>query len=244
MSLAKCKDGVILVYPYTFANLQADNPHSKYDDRDVVTLFPKTEEGLAGAVLIEVVKVPAPVVNGVTHQVTSAMPAFVEGILTQQWVVTAYDASTVAANLEAERLRLCEEVKKIRDIKAVTSGWKVVVGGVDKWFHSDLFSRSQHQANARKADRVEMLEGDMDAPFPDPNNPAQPLRWKTMDKTVVALTPNVAQMLMESAEKQEAGIFMRSEVLQYMLMNYPDPYAVDLNSGWPVGYTPAAPSEE
>lgn len=80
----------------------------------------------------------------------------------------------------------------------------------------------------------------MDAPLPDPNNPAEPLRWQTKGGPLVIITARIAQAIMDAAEKQEAGLFRRGVVLQMTVNAHPAPQTVDITAGWPEVYTPPA----
>lgn len=108
MSLAKCKNGVVLSHPYEFANLQQENPHSRFEGGDLAALFAKTEQGLSGSVLIEVVPAVRPAYNKITQVVSETTPEFINGVLTQKFAVTSVLPDQAAANLITERARLVE----------------------------------------------------------------------------------------------------------------------------------------
>lgn len=143
--------------------------------------------------------------------------------------------AVVHAELVEERW---EAIKAKRDHLSDTGGYKVVVAGVDKWFHSDAKSKTQQLGLARKADRTEAAGGDMDAPYVGPG-PGGTLPWKTMDGTYVVMTANIAQAVFDATEAQDKALFAVAEFHNAQMRAAPDPAAYDFSGGWPAVYVPA-----
>lgn len=102
------------------------------------------------------------------------------------------------------------------------------------WYHSDLISRSQQLALARKADRIEQVGGDMEAVF---NIGGEPLLWKTMDGSFVPMNGRLAQEIVSAAEIQDTATFKAALVHKNAMESSGDPAAYDfLSSGWPSIY--------
>lgn len=115
--------------------------------------------------------------------------------------------------------RIFQEINAFRDELTHTGGYKVVVDGEDKWFHSDVFSRSQQIGL--------VLLGQ--------NIPAG-TKWKTMDGSFVTMTPALAQQIFQAAALSDMAIFAAAEAHKVTLQAAADVdeiAAYDWNSGWP-----------
>lgn len=104
-------------------------------------------------------------------------------------------------------------IKAERDRRIRTGGFKV--GEV--WFHSDPKSRSQQQA-------LFLLSSNL----PDG------LQWKTMDGSFVAMTTQLAQMLLAAAMASDIAIFEAAEAHRSAMETSVDPSAYDFSAGWPL----------
>lgn len=111
MTYAKIHDGAVVRYPYTRADLQADNPH---------TSFPVE---LAAEVLADFGAQPVqptapPEYNPLTHSVEEDVPAFVGGEWQQQWVIRAATPTEVIERSAAIRSALVDAVQGHLDATA------------------------------------------------------------------------------------------------------------------------------
>lgn len=119
-----------------------------------------------------------------------------------------------------EQARAWECIKGLRDFLSDTGGYRVAVGGVDKWFHSDPRSKTQQLGL--------VIAG---AALP------AGLQWKTMDGTFVGMTPTLAAQVYQAAMAQDAAIFQAAEVHRAAMLAAPDPDAYDYSAGWPQVFT-------
>lgn len=87
-----------------------------------------------------------------------------------------------------------QQIRNERDRRLQNGGCKVVIGGVDKWFHSD--DRSQIQQLG-----LMMMGAGVSAVPP----------WKTMDGSRVTLTPTIAQQIFASAAAQGVATHAASD---------------------------------
>lgn len=180
---------------------------------------------------------PQPEYNRVTQTVREIAPALTaKGHWEQQWeVVSAFteytddqgvvhtvaeqETAAIERDLAASRLTATTAIKTERDRRTQTGGYKVTVDGVDKWFHSDVFSRNQQLGLVLLGANV-------------PEN----LPWKTMDGSFVTMTPALAQQLFASAAASDAAIFGYAEALIRQVNESTTPAAVDISTGWPIAY--------
>jgi hypothetical protein len=83
----------IVTYPYTFSNLQAENPYTNFgDNSDVAYWFPLTQLATEqGYQLLPVFPTPQPTYDQLTQYVVETTPAPISGKWYQTWDVRTYD---------------------------------------------------------------------------------------------------------------------------------------------------------
>ena len=116
---AKIKSGAVVVYPYTYAELQKDNPHTNFNGADLLTIFPHTESG-ADAELVPVTTQPAPSFNARTQKVVyDQMPTYTNGA----WVLACSVVSLNAEELAQKSHEEAESVRADRNRRLTESDW-------------------------------------------------------------------------------------------------------------------------
>ena len=128
----------------------------------------------------------------------------------------AEQAATLAAKPGKDKGAKWEAIKIHRDKLSDTGGYKVVVGGVDKWFHSDAKSKVQQIGL--------VLMGAAAANVPP---------WKTMDGTFVAMSPTLAGQIFTAASTMDGALFAAAETHRAAMEASADPAAYDFSGGWP-----------
>jgi hypothetical protein len=123
-----------------------------------------------------------------------------------------------SCTLEIRRARQWERIKAERDRRTVTGGYKVAVAGVDQWFHSDTFSRTQQLG-------LVMLGAAVPA-----------VQWKTMDGSFVAMTQQLAGQIFAAAAASDVALFAHGQALRAQVDVAEDPDAMDITAGWPAVY--------
>jgi len=129
--------------------------------------------------------------------------------------------------LDGIKANLWERIKQHRDDLTQTGGYRVG----DKWYHSDVFSRSQQLG-------LVLLGA---------NIPAG-LRWKTMDGSFVDMTQALVQQIFAAAIVQDTALFATAEQHRASveaLTTVGEVAAYDWRSGWPDVYVkpPVVPEE-
>ncbi len=153
------------------------------------------------------------------------------GVVIVTRAVVPWSAEEISADLTSKRSNIWSRIKQIRDTKTQQGGYKAQ----GKWFHSDTFSRSQQIGLARKADRVEYSNGDMDTQFSG-DEPNSLLFWKTMDGSFVPVTPRLAQSISDAAEQSDISIFKYAEQLNQQVKLSANPTSIDIEQDWPETY--------
>lgn len=112
-----------------------------------------------------------------------------------------------------------KQIKAERDRRTEIGGYQIAVDGAVKWFHSDQKSRSQQLG-------LVLLGA----------NIPSGLQWKTMDGSVVAMTPTLAQQILSAAAASDQEIFAVAEQHRTAMEKSADPAAYDYTGGWPQTY--------
>lgn len=85
-------EGQVVVYPYTFSNLQAENPYTNFgDNQDVMYWFPLTTLGEQGYQLFPVLESPQPSYDPVTQYIVAGAPEETGGQWYTTWIIGTYD---------------------------------------------------------------------------------------------------------------------------------------------------------
>lgn len=132
-----------------------------------------------------------------------------------------------SAILAAEKLLKAKEdiwiaIRDERDRRVQTNGFKVEVSsGVFKWFHSDVFSRTQQLGLVMAGAAVPSVA------------------WKTMDGSFVTMSQAIAAAIYASAAATDPAIFTAAEQHKAAAWALEDPttYTAYLNDdNWPERY--------
>lgn len=105
-------------------------------------------------------------------------------------------------------------IKAERDRRTQNGGYQVA----GKWFHSDLFSRTQ---------QLGLVIAGANAPA---------VQWKTMDGSFVAMTPQLAAQIFAAAAASDIAIFAAALQHKAAMEAGEDPAAYDFSDGWPVAF--------
>lgn len=150
----------------------------------------------------------------------STHAALMQGQSEGKAIVPAPDGSAMLEDPpKATAAEMWERIKAKRDHLSDTGGYKVIVAGVDKWFHSDAKSKGQQMGL--------VLAGAAAARVPP---------WKTMDGTKVSMSQTLAQEIFQSAMLMEGEIFQAAETHKADMEASADPSAYDFSGGWPATF--------
>lgn len=133
--------------------------------------------------------------------------------------------------LAERQARAWAQIQAYRDLLWKEGGYKVNVGGLDYWFHSDDSSKNQQLGLVIKADRIAAAGGDLAAQFASPSD-----IWKTMSGAYVPMNGNLARAIFDAAELQTGAIFHAAEQHRQNMLAAADPQAYDFSGGWPETY--------
>lgn len=128
--LAKIKSGDLVKFPYTFADLQADNPYTNYGSNfNIASIFPDTEAAAEGFSLVEVNDAPAPTYDQRTQKIQQTDPKQIGEVWVREWVIIDRSADELAqSNVSQAQAIRDQRTQKLKD-----SDWTQVADApVDK----------------------------------------------------------------------------------------------------------------
>lgn len=102
MYYAKVKAKDLLVYPYTFENLQQENPNTSYDLRyNLQDWYKQTDDSIKNSTTLVFVKeLPIPAFNNETHKVVKhQVPSLIDGEWALGWDVLEKTEQDIAATV-------------------------------------------------------------------------------------------------------------------------------------------------
>lgn len=116
----------IIAYPYTFSNLQAENPYTNFgDNQDVAYWFPQTNAATElGYQLFPVLESPQPPYDPITQYVIAGAPEETAGQWYQTWIVgtnTPEQQAYVDAQLKAANKQQASSLLSATDWTAIPS---------------------------------------------------------------------------------------------------------------------------
>lgn len=129
-----------------------------------------------------------------------------------QWVAGGGVPEPITQPTPAE---IWERIKAERDRRKENGGYPAV----GKWFHSDVYSRTQILALVQLG----------------ANLPTD-IQWKTMDGTFLLLTPTAVGQMFQAAISQDNATFKAAEVHRVAMEASADPASYDYSTGWPAIY--------
>lgn len=122
-----------------------------------------------------------------------------------------------------------EDIKAERVRRTLEAGVKVG----QKWFNTDVISRSQYLRMYERAKEMRATGGEL-ADVLQANG--KNILWKTMDNTFVAVTVQVAFDIMSALDDRESAIFEAGEAHRFAMLASADPARYDFATGWPAAF--------
>lgn len=177
-----------------------------------------TEEEAQAFRVVPLLATEKPPFNSATHKCFRDGCRLLQGAWSFKWTVQPLTLPEVIANLATLRAQRWEAVKSLRDKKVQNGGYKVTVADIDKWFHSDTFSRTQQMGLVMFGAAC----------------PAVP--WKTLDGSFVTMSQTLANQIFAAAALQDQSVFARAEALKILIYASTDIESVDITTGWPETY--------
>jgi hypothetical protein len=121
---AKILNNTVVKYPYQWSDFEADNNNTNYgySQPDILTIFPQTDIAKEGYSVVEVTSITQPSINFATQFISEETPVLINGIWTQNWVVTSLTTEQQSALTVNEAIK----IRKQRDDKLSKCDWTQV----------------------------------------------------------------------------------------------------------------------
>jgi hypothetical protein len=129
--LAKILNNTVVKYPYQWPDFEADNNNTNYGypQPDILTIFSQTDIAKEGYTVVEVTSITQPSINFATQSISEETPVLINGIWTQNWVVTSLTTEQQSALTVNEAIK----IRKQRDDKLSKCDWTQIADApVDK----------------------------------------------------------------------------------------------------------------
>ena len=160
--------------------------------------------------------------------VQQQIPSLVGDDWILDWDIVELDQAEAEVILEAARHEIREVIKATRNI-CIQSGVRInkvidnndgTFTNFDKWFHTDVFSRTQMTALYVMGENV----------------PAN-IMWKTMDGTFVEISQLLVAQIFNAIAARDTAVFSYAESLIAQVNASADPASVNIATGWPPSFS-------
>lgn len=164
-----------------------------------------------------VLEAPAPAVTSFQTAERNGVVKDAKGNWVQAWKATNWTQAQIDAHKAAAKESKWDAIKAERD-RRKAGGAKVLVGGVDKWFHTDADSRIQQIGLVMMGVNVPQVP------------------WKTMDGSFVTMTQAIAGDIFLAVAALDQSVFAKAEQHKAAMEASPDPAAYNHATDWPLTY--------
>jgi hypothetical protein len=117
---AEVKNGAVVTFPYDYDTLVQKNPHTKFAQTDLLSMYSGTEANLNGHELVRVAELDAPTFDKQTQKLVQDLaPTLVNSVWSLGWAVQALSQ----AEQDAQNTAQAKSVRSTRDTKLKDTDW-------------------------------------------------------------------------------------------------------------------------
>jgi hypothetical protein len=117
---AEVKNGAVVTFPYDYDTLVQKNPHTKFAQTDLLSMYSGTEANLNGHELVRVAELDAPTFDKQTQKpVQDSAPTLVNSVWSLGWAVQALSQT----EQDAQNTAQAKSVRQSRDQKLAETDW-------------------------------------------------------------------------------------------------------------------------
>jgi hypothetical protein len=114
------KNGAVVTFPYDYDTLVQKNPHTKFAQTDILSMYAGTEANLNGHELVRVAELDAPAFDKQTQKlVQDSAPTLANSVWSLGWAVQALSQ----AEQDAQNTAQAKSVRNSRTEKLKDSDW-------------------------------------------------------------------------------------------------------------------------
>jgi hypothetical protein len=127
---AEVKNGAVVTFPYDYDTLVQKNPHTKFAQTDLLSMYSGTEANLNGHELVRVAELDAPAFDKQTQKLVQDLaPTLANSVWSLGWAVQALSQ----AEQDAQNTAQAKSVRQQRNTKLAECDWTQVADApVDK----------------------------------------------------------------------------------------------------------------
>ena len=127
---AEVKNGAVVTFPYDYDTLVQKNPHTKFAQTDLLSMYSGTEANLNGHELVRVTELDAPTFDKQTQKlVQNSAPALANSVWSLGWSIQALSQ----AEQDSQNTAQAKSVRQQRSTKLAECDWTQVADApVDK----------------------------------------------------------------------------------------------------------------
>jgi hypothetical protein len=165
MTYAEVQNTQLIIYPYGFVQLQADNPYTNYgENTDVAYWFPQTTTAIDNGYTLQPVTIATKPTYDAAHQscTQNQNPTLVDGVWVLGWTVTDFTPEQQAAYNET----LTQENKQAAIQLLNGTDWTAIASIADPTESNPYLTNRQAFLEYRSTIRQIAINPTFDAVFP------------------------------------------------------------------------------
>jgi hypothetical protein len=120
---AEIKNGAVVTFPYDYDTLVRNNPYTKFNQTDLLSMYAGTESNINGGKLVCLTEIDSPVFNKQTQKIVrDSVPAFVNGV----WALNLAIQDLTQVEQDDKKTAQAKSVRTSRNDKLKECDWTQV----------------------------------------------------------------------------------------------------------------------
>jgi len=121
---AEIKDNVLVEFPYNYDTLLKNNPHTKFSQEDLLSMYAGTDANLSGNKLVRITESTPPIYNTQTQNIfQDAVPKLIDNVWVLGWTINPLNTEEQTAKTTAQ----AKSVRASRNEKLKECDWTQVI---------------------------------------------------------------------------------------------------------------------
>lgn len=117
---AEIKNGAVVTFPYDYDTLVRNNPYTKFNQTDLLSMYAGTESNINGGELVRLTEIDSPVFNKQTQKIVQdSVPTFVNGV----WALNLLIQDLTQVEQDDKKTAQAKSVRTIRNDMLKDSDW-------------------------------------------------------------------------------------------------------------------------
>lgn len=117
---AEIKDNVLVEFPYNYDTLVKKNPHTKFSQEDLLSMYDGTDANLSGNKLVRIIENSPPIYNNQTQNIfQDSAPKLIDNVWVLGWIIKQLNTEEQTEKTTAQT----KVVRASRDEKLKECDW-------------------------------------------------------------------------------------------------------------------------